>query len=65
MGWKLEEKEETLLYHVLNLTPTRLLNVWLPTCKFFHRLTDILQLKCRLAYQSINFLTRTFRQHPL
>jgi len=41
------------------------LNVLLQTCKFFHRFTDIMQLKCRLAYQSLNFLPRTLRQHPI
>jgi len=65
MGWKLEEKEETILHNVLNLTPTRVLNILLHTYKFFHKLTDIMQLKCRLAYQSLNFLTRTLRQHPI
>jgi hypothetical protein len=50
MGWKLEEKEETLLHNVLNLTSILVLNVLLHTGKFFHRLTDIMQLKGRLAY---------------
>lgn len=65
MRWKLEEKEETILHNELNLTPTPVLNVLLHTGKFFHKLTDIMQLKCRLAYQSLNFLSRTLRQHPI
>ena len=65
MEWKLKEKEGTILHNVLNLTPTRVLNVLLHNCKFFHQLTDIMQVKCRLAYQILNFLTRTLRQHPI
>ena len=48
-----------ILHNVLNLTLTRVLNVLLHTCKFLHTLTDLMQLKCRLAYQSLNFLTPT------
>ena len=65
MGWKLEKKEETILHNVLSLTPTLGLNILLHPCKFFHKLTDIMQLKCRLAYQILNFLTRTLRKHPI
>jgi len=39
MEWKLEEKEETTVHNVLNLTLITVLNVLLHTYKFFHRLT--------------------------
>jgi len=55
MGWKLEEKEETILHNVLNLTPPRGLNVLLHTCKFFHKLTDIMQLIMPISLSNPKF----------
>ena len=45
MVFKLEEKEETTIYNVLNLTPLVLLKFSLHTDKFFHRLTYYQALK--------------------
>jgi len=52
MALKLEEKEETIVHNVLNLTSLLLINCSLHTSEFSRRLTYLLEFRLKASDQN-------------